>query len=209
MKDQKTSYLITDQFIKALIHQVIKPIVQDVRLTLLCSYNVSKGEYRNYRGLCDVATKMVLDRINEYMKAHFNYMNFETITKHGEQRHCPEILSTNWVYQHTWGCLRVGTREIYIDPTCGQFNDIWDDALPDFYISEEPPRWFYDDRKNPAFNGITRKINELIKIPLYLEDGKDSRWVKEGIIEFMQYGIWGYISDKIYRSNNKGQEGRR
>lgn len=197
MEIKKSPEEVSDRFIEELIKRVIIPIVKDVRMILLYSFHTENGKHENYRGLCDIATDMVLERINMYMETYFKHLDFELHDKHGEQRHNPKISSENWVLQHTWGYFRIGSKEIYIDPTSSQFKDIWDD-IPDFYVSTDPPKWYYDDRKNPAFNGITRKLNETIKIPMYLKDGEDSRWVKDGIVEFCQYALWGYISDALH-----------
>ena len=81
---------------------------------------------------------------------------------------------------------------IYVDPTSSQFSYIHDD-IPDYYISTDKPKWYYPDDENPAWKGITKKINSLIRITRKINGNK----VHYGIIEFIQYEIWGIISDLI------------
>ena len=72
--------------------------------------------------------------------------NADIIHFHGEQRHMVEN-HPSWYYQHTWAAIIINRRKFYVDPTSQQFKHIYAD-IPDFYISEKPPRWYLADRDN-------------------------------------------------------------
>lgn len=169
---------------------LIEASVLRVRSALAATYDIGpKGKHRDYAGLCDTACEMVQDelRVHELgcTKSGFNFTSM-----HGEMRHNPMCLSMHWPMQHTWLKVEWDGNTLYIDPTASQFAWLFDD-IPDYYISDEPPKWYYDDRKNPAWNGFWRRVNETIVIP----HKYDGRKVTEGIVEFCQYIIWGKISD--------------
>lgn len=86
----------------------------------------------------------------------------------------------------------------YVDPTMGQFKYLYNN-IPDYWVSTKNPAryYYYQDRKNPAWHPfITRFINQNIKVPVEY----NGEMHKEGIIEFIQYEIWGKISQFIYEN---------
>lgn len=178
--------------------KIIRPIVEKVRELLAAKYDVSeKGKYPNYQGLCHEASMLVCSEING-LGTNPDGIRFMASTIHGEQKHTPKIMSTDWPIQHTW-CEVYDRRlrgYIYVDATCGQFKDIYDD-IPDYYIAVYPPKWFYPDRKNPAWRGFTKKLNRSIQIPFKPFPNNDYVG-HEGIIEALQYRVWGNISDLIF-----------
>lgn len=179
-----------------LINQNIIPLVIDIRRDLSDEYDIINGEItKNYAGLCDIASCRIIKKLRE--------KSLEAVAVHGEQRHNWNCPSSKWCLQHTWVKVLVDSNTtIYIDCTCQQFSNIYND-IPDFYVSTIEPKWFYDDRKNPTWNGITHKINEKIGIKYKVKTTDGHKYeVKDGLIEFIQYNIWGYISD-IIRSMRK------
>lgn len=173
--------------IDILIKNDLIPIIENTREYIGSLYDTSSEGYKYFKGLCDISCEEVIDTIKEKMftKYSINDLNIHTI--HGEQRHLPRILSKFWGYEHTWIVFKLSSYKIYIDPTSGQFKELYDD-IPDYYISTIPPKWYIPDRKNPIFgNKLFRSINDIITIKRNI-----------GIIEYIYYDIWGIISDKIY-----------
>lgn len=155
----------------------------------------SNPDNPGYAGLCYQATSMFLEEMKESCEKRGIPLKFKSI--HGEQRHNPNLHSTKWHFQHQWCWVDLLGKRYYVDCTCGQFKDLYDD-IPDYYISIKKPKWFLDDRKNIAFNGFTKWLNQkiIIRRRVVLTDmGKTE--VHDGIIEFIQYEIWGPISDFI------------
>lgn len=149
----------------------------------------------NYAGLCYQATDMFIKRMQKSCEIRGTSLKYRSI--HGEQKHNPRIHSSKWPYQHQWCWVEIFGRRYYVDCTCGQFKTIYDD-IPDYYISVKKPKWFLDDRKNIAFNGITKWLNQkiVIKRRVVLTDWGETD-VHDGIVEFIQYEIWGTISNFI------------
>lgn len=193
-----------EAIINIFVNDIILPQIKSIRNKLASEYDVVNGCFKNYTGLCNEASKEFCDTLNEYFKANGELtkdLQASVESIHGEQRHTPRIESKNWPAQHTWCIVKVAKMKIYVDITSQQFQDIYDD-IPDYYVSIIKPKWFYSDKDNiawRAFFGIPRWFNEHIKIQHKLGD----RVIKEGIIEYIQYEIWGKISDKIYKINHK------
>ncbi|MCM1215412.1 MAG: hypothetical protein NC548_12940 [Lachnospiraceae bacterium] len=169
---------------------------------------VRKDDYHyNYRGLCDEASTLFLQKMKNSCERRC--IPFKGTTVHGEQRHNPRIRSTQWYAQHTWACVEIRGVKWYVDCTSSQFQDMYDD-IPDYYISRKEPKWFYNDRKNPAFNGITKWLNQhVIFTKTIVDSDGDIRKVHDGIIEILQYDVWGSISDfirKIIGGKNNGKK---
>lgn len=173
----------------------IIPIVISIRERLSDEYNVNNiwGDNLDYRGLCDITYVMLTDRISLFNKLHG--VDWKVIHFHGEQKHTPRINSKNWAFQHTWAAVTDGVDIIYVDITSQQFKWLYPD-IPDYYISFKAPKWYYSDKKNPAYSGITGKLNRKfrikrkIKLPNgFIVDASD------GIIELCQYEIWGPLSN--------------
>lgn len=178
-------------------YNIIKPSVLKVRSKLAEKYDIYHGDNKRYEGLCFEAVDMLNEEIRRSCMKRC--IKFKFKEHHGEIKHNPRVLSEYWPIQHTWCETTIFGIKLYVDPTCCQFRNyksLLDLHIPDFYISTYPPKWFYDDRHNPAFNGITRYINEIIKIR-YRPNGMD-HYISEGIIEFIQYEIWGRISDVVH-----------
>lgn len=176
-------------------YEMIKYNMWQVRRELEKHTVGSNPDNPNYAGLCYQATSMFLEKMKESCEKRGIPLKFKSI--HGEQRHNPNLHSTKWHFQHQWCWVDLLGKRYYVDCTCGQFKDLYDD-IPDYYISIKKPKWFLDDRKNIAFNGFTKWLNQKIVIRrrIVLTDmGKTE--VHDGIIEFIQYEIWGPISDFI------------
>jgi len=174
--------------------RILYDIVVSVRKDIAKSYDISKIDYTNYQGLCNLAIELTIDRLKRYGNEHNIKVEFKII--HGEQKHSPYLNSSLWSIQHTWIIVTIIGVTMYVDPTSGQFKRIYD-YIPDFYISTIKPKWFYPDSDNPAFNtAFTRWINKNIRIPVTKKsyDGKITKF-KLGIIQFCQYKIWGKICD--------------
>ena len=173
-----------------------------VRRKLTDDFDIRPGaEHENFWGLCNVAYDYMLNELEEE-----NIPYAAHTIHHGELRHNPNSLSENWPHEHTWLSVRfggVGSGSIYkrpivvyVDPTCQQFRGIVDD-IPDYYISITPPKWFYPDDKNLLYSRLGNKINKCIRIPAGYHAGEGMYC--DGIIEFLQYCVWGTISDMLRR----------
>lgn len=179
----------------------VNQMVYDIRGKLAKMYNVVDDDsiHKDYRGLCDEASSMFS---NEFNRKHYSEdeRNPTAHCIHGEIRHAPHCESKYWPHQHTWVEVRIPkdydyTRYdmLYVDITCSQFKHIFAD-IPDYYISTVPPKWYLKDSDNVVWKkGILRSINRRIRIPF-----KDRSGIHhcEGVIEFIQYEIWGRISDR-------------
>lgn len=173
--------------------QYCERLVKLIREDLASYYNVESLEYENYRGLCDIAC-------NKFMNVamHDNDVYVRVRLIHGEQKHKPNLISRCWAYEHTWMQVMVNGVYVYADPTSGQFKNLYSD-IPDYYISTKKPKWYYPDKRNPAFNGLTRMLNDRIKLNIKVPrlNGNGMCNYKIGIIEYLQRFVWGRISDKI------------
>lgn len=163
----------------------IEKLVLQVREDLSKEYDVvnPESEYYQYRGLSDEALRRL-----------FNYIDFSKYKKHlvghyvhGEQKHSPAIKSENWDHEHTWGEIYIPVIDssVYVDQTSSQFQWLYTD-IPDYYISMNPPKWYYPDKKNPRWN-----------LRILSSPKADKLYVK------FIYGTWGRLSDFIYKMKNK------
>lgn len=184
--------------INSLLTDVIPMVVESVRDKLSRKYDVTSGGCEKFAGLCDVASAEVILRLKDYL-INIGFTtpgDFTIMSIHGEQRHSTIIESRFWILQHTWVYLNIFNTAIYIDPTSSQFDNIYND-IPSYYISTVKPKWFYPDRENPAWRGMGCKINNVKIIPRKIMLNDDIYQARDGIIEFIQYEIWGRISDTI------------
>lgn len=187
------------------VYEVLERKVKYVRRYLEKKYYADAGrEDDNFAGLCIEATKLFMNKIKS--SCEHSEIPIKVKEIHGEQKHCPRLQSKYWCFQHDWCCVEIAGVRYYIDCTCGQFKRLYDD-IPDYYISTKKPKWFLPDRENMAFNGVTKEINKRIIIHRKITDSEGKkRVVSDGLIEFLQYEIWGRISDfirKILRYEDK------
>ena len=168
--------------------------VLSIRRDLSILYNVNRGVNENYKGLCDISVGMLKKKIEKYSKE--NNINIECHGIHGEQAHCSRTYSKYWCIQHTWAVVIFNDSKIYVDPTSSQFKDIYE-YIPDYYISNKKPKWYYDDKDNPRWNNkYFRWLNDNIRIQKTLTAHNGSKYkVSEGIIEYIQYDIYGKLCD--------------
>jgi hypothetical protein len=186
-----------------LIEKIIEDIVIDIRKKLAQMYDITSKEYMDYSGLCNMAYDMIYDKM-PYLKRNID-VDIELLRFHGEMRHNPKIKTQDWIDQHTWAGLRYNNVTLYIDPVSQQFKNYFPD-IPDYYISYKPPKWYYWDRKNPAWNGVTKRLNEKVRIihsSKFFDGMGVDRKVESGIIEYCQYEIWGRISQMIRKLSKK------
>lgn len=179
---------------KEIIRRYIEPVVLSIREELAKKYDIDCGQYCNYRGLCDKSIIMLINKMNGIDIADISRLCVDSI--HGEQSHHPRLESKNWCMQHTWAVVKIFGLEFYVDPTSQQFKDFYTD-IPDYYISAEKPKWYYPDDDNPAWRGLSNKINDVIEIRHKVWNKSDNKYyvIHDGIISFIQYEIWGKISD--------------
>ena len=178
--------------------QIINGTVLQVRDELASEHDVTAdGDYKDFAGLCDESVSRFIYKMIEFAKN--NNIKMEYSIMHGEQSHTPICPSKYWPRQHTWCSVNMHGCTKYVDPTSSQFRDIYPD-IPDYYVSYHMPKWYYNDRKNPRWNGITRKIEDRIWImrKVIFPDGHQI-YVKDGIVSIIQYELWGRISDLIRR----------
>lgn len=175
----------------------ITRMVREVRMELARMYDVVNEDSQYYRfcNLCNIAVELFIDKLEKYKTERNLHLIFKEV--HGEQAHRPDnCYSINWDVQHTWCVIKRFDWIVYVDPTSSQFQDLYDD-IPDFYISPNPPKWYYDDRVNKAFNGFWKKVNAY-KITFKDTDMSGNVILNRmGCVEFFQYYIWGDISDFI------------
>lgn len=179
-----------------IIQKYIEPAVVSIREELAEKYDVNSGTFHNYKGLCDKSIIMLIDKMNGIDVADISKLYVDPI--HGEQSHHPRLESKKWHLQHTWAIVKIFGIEIYVDPTSQQFKDLYND-IPDYYISGTKPKWYYPDDDNPAWRGILNKVNDIIEIKHKMKNKSDNKHyvVHDGIIEFIQYEIYGKISDLL------------
>ena len=198
-------FLMEVNYLEKLINleDTVKQIVLGIREQLAKEYDLVE-DYKDYSGLCDEAY-IRFKREIESLNVQYN-TDFEVLHFHGEQSHSPRIDQKHWSYQHTWTGIKLyGKILLYVDPTSQQFKDIYPD-ISDYYISPISPPWYYSDRENPRYNGWTGYLNDriIIKHKHKFSNG-ETRKVKDGIIEFCQYEIWGRISNLIRKILRKGE----
>lgn len=175
--------------------EIVRQTVERVRAQLSMTYDVNSEEYHNFAGLCYEASKMCSEYVKDEIKKTFN-LDIEVVSIHGEQAHHPRIPSQKWAIQHTWIKILAYGYTIYADPTSGQFKHLYSD-IPEFYVDTKKPFWYYSDRSNPVWNGITRDINKKIKFARLIKLADEEFTVHCGIIEILQFDVWGNISDFI------------
>lgn len=179
-----------------IVASILYKLVIEVRKELAKSHNVYRGDYKNYTGLCDLSVELLRHKLEEYSKE--NNVEIECHSIHGEQKHTWKIYSCLWSLQHTWAVVKMMGVTMYVDPTSEQFKRMYL-FIPDLYISTRKPKWYYPDKHNPVYcNKITRYLNDHIKIPITisLSNGNVTKG-RAGIIEFIQYEIWGRICDSM------------
>lgn len=179
MKDDNQAYQIIEENVKAL-REELRPQTEG-----------SNPLHPNYTGLCYQATSMFLGRMTDVCYDKQIALECESI--HGEQRHTPEVPSKYWGNQHQWCWVKLLGKKYYVDCTSGQFRDLYND-IPDYYISAEKPRWFYEDSRNPA----NTKWNQRLIVDQHIvctDWGYNIEYTT--LVEYIQYQIWGPISDLI------------
>lgn len=185
--------------IQLIIDRLIEPIVLEVRKELAKEYDINDNLYYKYTGLCDIASKMIKDKLCRE-KAKFSYNSLEVILLHGEQKHSIKLNSRYWYLQHTWCMVKFSGYKIYVDATSSQFQNIYND-IPDYYISPNKPKWFYWDGDNPVFgNKFFRYIDKKIKVTYKYKYKLNNNLIytrKEGIVTLFEYYLLPNISDKI------------
>lgn len=205
-------------FTRNYIDRVVKPILLKVRDELIAE-KVGRGVCTDwfklnfdFTGLCDEASSRIKEYLLEVNNKMKNPLIIDANLVHGELRHTTKIASENWLYEHTWLEVTISTMgyipsvsslptplfsTIYIDATCGQFNKVFNNTIPAYYISDKPEKWLYPDRSNPIWRrSILRTINEKIRFSITCYADKTKHEV--GIIEFFMYEVWARISDAIY-----------
>lgn len=189
------------EFTEAVINYIIKPAVNSVQENLHKNYNIESGDHEDYTGLCDYATELLKSYISELDVIISEPHNFEIFSIHGELHHDSRINSNNWYLQHTMLLFTIDGIKFYVDATCKQFRDLYE-QMPEYYIGNKCPNWFYPDKINPAFaTKFGNWIDNHIKVIHH--DKKFMTSQRIGIISYFQYYIHGKISDKIYYKQYK------
>jgi hypothetical protein len=128
----------------------------------------------NYKGLCDEACQL----FKKYISTN---ESIEFIQCHGELKHTFKIDPHSWNIEHSWIKLKFTDGFVlYIDPTSQQFRDLYPD-IPDYYMSQDAPIWYYSDKDNICFKyKFINKHKYIFRI-----------------VSFCQYGIYGTICKMI------------
>lgn len=182
------------------VYWLIETVVKEIRDTLRPQTVGDDPFYPNYAGLCYQATHMFLNRLEEICTENRIALEYRSI--HGELKHNPRTESKHWHCQHQWCEVKLLGQRLYVDCTSSQFQDLYSD-IPEYYISDKKPKWFYDDRRNPAYSKFGKRL--VIRRRIERADWGDTT-VEDTLFEFIQYDIWGPISDfmrKILRRSSK------
>ena len=184
-----------------LVMSILKSTVEKVRKELAENYDViTPGSVNEkYTDLCHLAVCNLYNKLRDYSIA--NNIDIKFTGLHGEQKHGTRLHSSLWQTQHTWAMVEIYDMVIYVDPTSSQFQKFYPD-IPDYYISVEKPKWFYADMDNPVYDNIVVKLlNNIITVKrkVVLED--EVVYPRQGIVEFMQYEIWGRICDSLNKDD--------
>lgn len=144
------------------------------------------------RDTCNEACKLIKDRLEP--KGYIVHII------HGEIRHSPWIArSHNWTVEHTWVSIASPKfkEKIYCDITISQFFDGGELNINpneirynNIYFSTYKPKWFLPDGYNMKYRyRLISKLNKKFRF----------RYQKYpiGCIDFIQYILWGNISDFI------------
>ena len=205
------SLLIIRKIDNLILNDLLPDIVDEVRDELSEEYNVVNfwSDNFRYRGLCNKASEKIITKIKDELFNIIDNIDINNIIDvdnfdindiidtsieaiHGEQRHTFSLPSKWWACEHTWVHLRLLELDYYIDATCHQFQNIYDD-IPEYYIGRTPPKWFLPDKENWLWKRPWKNINHKFHI-----NHKDQYGVhRMDIFDYFVYVIWGRISDKI------------
>lgn len=193
-------YRTKKEFINIIISNILIPDAEWTQNYINIYYNTESGEYEDYRGLCNHAATI----FNSYIDiSKLNIVENHKITIetiHGELRHDSRIPSIEWCNQHTMSIITIDGIKFYVDITCKQFRDLYAE-MPEYYIGTKCPDWFYPDSRNPVFaTKLGLWIDDHFKIT-HKED--DHMYANIGIISYIQYIVYGKISDKIHHIKYK------
>lgn len=186
--------------VEMLMNGDILKIVTETREEIAQHFNVvdEDSPYYRYKGLCDYTCSLIKERIDNRFKESRRF-SVECECVHGEQKHTPMIKSKFWPIQHTWLNITIGDDvkyHIYLDPTIEQFRDLYDFSYA-IYLEMCKPYWFYPDNENPLFTPLGKDINNNYYIRHRAVVNGNQMMINDGIIEFLQYEVWGRISDLI------------
>lgn len=186
-------------------YEIIHPIVIEIRKELARRNDIRKDAYNEkYAGLCYTASDMFIAKMEEKCKRIGVKVNVGMV--HGEQAHNPRIPSSKWGVEHTWNYVIIFGEKWYIDCTSSQFQSFYND-IPEYIIQKRKPKWYYPDRSNPKFNGITLCIDQKIKFKRnYVTDYGEKVPFHSGLIDILQYDVWGTISDTIRKILGKDKK---
>lgn len=126
-----------------------------------------------------------------------NGISYQFRVIHGEQRHLPRLRSGYWSCQHSWLRIQCNETVYYVDPNIQACQWLYAEKLPDVYISRKKPKWFYAEQDNLG-NKIPLKYLRRYKISPHPLD-PDSEEAKITLTEYLQYFVWGGISDLLHR----------
>ena len=123
------------------------------------------SKHYKYRGLSDMASEMIIEKVNEYSDAHCDGI-VDAELMHGEQKHEFGRNPQTWFYEQTWVKLYDGKNTMYVDATMSQFVDMYKDrySLPSAYVSKYIPPIYLPDKYHPYFktkNEFRRKLYKL------------------------------------------------
>ena len=186
--------IIINEMYYLTLNKFIPLMVDEVREELANEYDVNNfwSDNYKYKGLCDKAAEKIINIVHESFSSKYPHIPIFIESVHGEQRHTLSLESKYWAYEHTWVHLRLFKYDFYIDPTCEQFQKLYDD-MPEVYIGTTPPKWFLPDKKNWLWISPWKYINNRFRIK-----HKDQFGIHNmSILDYVVYVIWGRISDWI------------
>ncbi len=198
--------------------EVLTNIIQDVQKELSMQYNILSGENKNFSGLCNLASEMILQRLKDYSDSS---NKIKTKLIHGEQN--PNLAGYKAI-EHTWAEIYWQETKFYVDATSQQFQYIYAD-IPDYYISTKPPKWFLADRDNPeiqklkvqykqdvhwvepihsVWKSLYKDVERFSELPFviceYSCDDSDKKWWLSAIIEGDTVGLSLETQESIIES---------
>lgn len=188
------------------VYKASVKLVHEVRKELSEKYNIKEGEHKDYTGLCDEACILF---INKFKSIGMDKNVIDIKSVHGEQKHSISIASEFWIFKHTWIEISMPNKlTFHVDPTSQQFKWLYDDIPDWFVLFMKPPKWYLKDKHNFRWSKIGVWLNDHIYFKKKIYDKKRNEYdkVKNGIVEFLQYDIYGLLISDFIRSHKLKKE---
>ena len=155
---------------------------------------VDAGGYEEYKVVMD----KFYDGLTKYILQRYN-INCNVYKVSGELKHSPVIFSKYWKTKRIWICLLYFDKWIYIDPFSIEVSKLIPE-IPEYYISFKMPKWYLPLYKNKSYS---TNLGIFLNHKFGVIKEEDGTLVRYGIIDYLQYKVWGRISDWIHKIRYK------